>query len=100
MLEDSDGNKYYAKAQYVEEIYPVVGDETHVNCNGLTLPDGSGVAKPTLADVYIAPGHLGQSLPTASELKSGDYLDGGEPAVIAGATLKELREAAIALEAA
>merc|ERR1719473_1288310 len=100
VLEDSDENKYYAKMQTMEEIYPVVGDETHATCSGLTLPDGSGVVKPALGDVYIAPGHLDQSLPTASELESGDYLDDGEPAVIAGATLKELREAAIALEAA
>ena len=100
VLEDSDENKYYAKMQTMEEIYPVVGDETHATCSGLTLPDGSGVVKPALGDVYIAPGHLGQSFPTASELESGDYLDDGEPAVIAGATLKELREAAIALEAA
>merc|ERR1719473_159243 len=102
VLVDVDGNKYYAKSQSVAEIYPKVGDQNHAFCSGLILPSDSGeVAKPSMAEVYEDPGHLGEPLPTRADLNSpGAYLFGGEPAVISGLTLKELREAAIALEAA
>ena len=96
VLMDTDGNKYYAKSQIVTEVYPKVGDQNHALCSGLILPsDSSGVAKPSMEDIYDDPGHLGEPVPTKEDL-----LNGGEPAVIAGSTLRELRDAAMALEAA
>jgi hypothetical protein len=53
-----------------------------------------------ITEVYEDPDNINDSLPTSAELTSGAWLDGGEPAVIAGSTLKELKDAAIALEAA
>lgn len=99
-MEDTNGNKYYAKYESVSEIYPVVsGGASNALCSSLTLPNGSGeVQLPTLDDCYTAPSNLNEAFPDAAALEA-NYLYGGEPAVIQGSTLKELEEAAKALAA-
>jgi len=99
VIEDSNGNKYYAKYQAVQEVYEVVGLGNHALCSSLTLPvDGTDITSPTLDTIYVDPSHLGDPLPTDDELEA-NYLDEGDPQVIGGSTLKELQEAAEALAA-
>lgn len=102
VLSDIDGNEYYAKYETVYETYPVRGDETHALCADLTLPDGS-FTLPELVDVYTEPSHMKDadgnlvSFPTDADLIN-DFLNGGDPAVIGGVTMRELELAVEAEE--
>lgn len=100
VLYDTDRKGYYAKPQLVEEIYQVAGDSSNALCSGLSLPSSSyGVTVPVLTDHYQDPSSIANTFPTETELTApGSFLYDGEPAVIAGSTLKELEEAAIAFD--